>query len=588
MLADEEILELLGDGDVSEVGSLSDSEDTEFPSEELDVLLNQFDYNNVEDEALDIPELFSVTNKRDIRYIQKPFKPPVLRLDDLDFSAHNITVMKDPIEYFYEYFDDETFKTIAFNTNLYAVQSGLSRYIPTNADEIKTLIAIHIVMGNLQFPRIRMYWEKKTMIKTVADNMTRNRFFWLRNNLHIIDNNSIPKGNKDKFIKVRPLYDTILKKCTSLPMERNLCVDEMMVPFKGQLSIKQYMKGKPVKWGIKIFLLCGESGIIYNIFLYQGFFELDSNDIKCFGSGGSVVLHLTKNVKSNSHYIFFDNFFSSFGLFEKLQHKQIYAVGTIRTNWFKNPPFMSDKDMRKIGRGTTFEISTDIPNVNISLVKWYDNKPVHLASNFVGSGEVDTVIRWDKKNLKYIEIERPEIVRVYNKSMGGVDRMDQNVSYYRIFIRSRKWTLRMVTHAFDIALCNSWIQYKKDADYMSIPKNKVMDLMKFREEVAEGLIKYKKPPTPKRKGRPPASSNEEEPEKTETVKRKNVDSCVPGDAVRLDGFHHFPIFDDRKYATKCKNKLCTNRRTHIYCSKCEVHLCLDKTSNCFKQFHTKK
>ena len=34
-----------------------------------------------------------------------------------------------------------------------------------------------------------------------------------------------------------------------------LSVDEAMIPFKGRLSIKQYMKDKPTKWGIKVFVL---------------------------------------------------------------------------------------------------------------------------------------------------------------------------------------------------------------------------------------------------------------------------------------------------------------------------------------------
>lgn len=101
------------------------------------------------------------------------------------------------------------------------------------------------------------------MVNLIADNMSRNRFFILRNNFHVIDNNDIPQGNKDKFIKVRPLYDCFLQKCKQLPVERNICVDEQKVPFQDQLSIKQYVKNKPIKWGINIFLLCGECGLIY-------------------------------------------------------------------------------------------------------------------------------------------------------------------------------------------------------------------------------------------------------------------------------------------------------------------------------------
>lgn len=191
-------------------------------------------------------------------------------------------------------------------------------------------------------------------------------------------------------------------------MERNLCVDEQMVPFKDQLSIKQYMKGKPIKWGVKVFLLCGESGTIYNILLFQGYYEYDQELVKTVGSGASVVLYLTQNVKPNRYFLFFDNFFSSFGLFERLQQLQIYGAGTIRTNWFANLPLMSDKDMRKIGRGTTFEVTTDVPSCNIGIVKWFDYKAVNLGSNFIASWEVDRVTRWDKKEKKYVDIEGPK------------------------------------------------------------------------------------------------------------------------------------------------------------------------------------
>jgi len=69
--------------------------------------------------------------------------------------------------------------------------------------------------------------------------------------------------------------------------------------------------------------------------------------------------------------------------------------------------------MRKLGRGTTFEVTTDVPGCNIGIVKWFDNKAVNLGSNFIASGEVDRVTRWDKKEKQLIDIERTEIVNVY-------------------------------------------------------------------------------------------------------------------------------------------------------------------------------
>lgn len=382
MLSDRDILALLGDGDVSDIGSeVDDTEEDEcFPIDELDKLIDDFestDLNDLQSETQpgfndllseiepsfsnsnpapektleNIESEFISTNKRDIRWVQKAFQPPIINLENID--SEYIDSIKTPIEYFLEYFGEKSFEEMAFFTNLYATRSNLcSKFKPTDQWEMKTLIGIHILMGCLKFPRTRMYWQKGYIVNLIADNMSRNRFFLLRNYFHVIDNNEIPRENKDKFIKVRPLYNSFLDRCKMLQVERCICVDEQIVPFKGQLSVKQYIKNKPIKWGIKIFLLCGESGLIYNFLLFQGFFELPPNNLKSYGCGGSTVLYLTKDIKPNRHFLFFDNYFSTFGLFEKLLHKKIYAVGTIRVNWFANPPFISDKLMRQLGRGT--------------------------------------------------------------------------------------------------------------------------------------------------------------------------------------------------------------------------------------------
>lgn len=76
-----------------------------------------------------------------------------------------------------------------------------------------------------------------------------------------------------------------------------------------------------------------------------------------------------------------------------------------------NPPLISDKDLKNLGRGAAFEVSSDMLNSNIGLVKWYDNKAVLLGSNFITSEIPDEVKRYEKKGKAYIIINRPEIVK---------------------------------------------------------------------------------------------------------------------------------------------------------------------------------
>lgn len=498
---DGDVLVLLKDGNVSDLGSFieDDIDNDDYFYDETEIIRNRMldEFENPSHFLVD--QSSHLPPKRKIQWLQKPFNQPILNLNELD-EPECIEKLKSPLEYFSEYFGNEMFEKMAFNTNVYATQKNLgSAFKLTDANEMRIFIAINIIMGSFPNFDTREYWEKSILSNgstdLVAQNMTRERFYFLRNNFHIIDNNDIPVENKDKFIKVRPLYNSFLQKCRSFPVERNISINEQMIPFKDKLAMNTYVIGKPLKWSVKMFLLCGESGLIYNSLLFQGNFELDGENVKNYGFGGSIVLHLTENIKPNSHFLFFHDYFSSFGLFEKLYHLGIYATGTVRIKRLAKAPLLSNKLMRKMGGGTTFEITTELSNnCNLSLVKWFDDEPMHLASNYIASGEVDKVRRWDMKHQTRVVIDRPEIARVYTKAMKILDKMNQMVSDYQRFIRSRKWVLQVAMHVIDLAIYNSWIEYKNHADILKVPKKtKCSYLMIFRLKLAQSLIRMSKP-----------------------------------------------------------------------------------------------
>ena len=62
---------------------------------------------------------------------------------------------------------------------------------------------------------------------------------------------------------------------------------------------------------------------------------------------------------------------------------------------------------------------------------------------------------------KYINVSRPNIVKVYNKHMGGVDLLDPLLGYYRNKIRSKKWYLRIFFHLIDMTTVNAWILWNQ-------------------------------------------------------------------------------------------------------------------------------
>ncbi|CAG5017496.1 unnamed protein product [Parnassius apollo] len=212
---------------------------------------------------------------------------------------------------------------------------------------------------------------------------------------------------------------------------------------------------------------------------------------------------------------------------------------------------------------------------------------VVLASNFVGIGNQDEVRRWNKISKNYVTIPLPELVQLYNNGMGGVDKTDHLISLYRISIRSKKWTLRMIFHAIDLALTNSWLEYQEDCKICNIPSTDVLDLLHFRQRVAEALIKIGHPIPSRKRGRP-ASGGSSPVNSPVTPKQHRFRTEIrPASEIQYDTVDHLPEYDQKKEATRCKNPGCKGK-THVYCLKCEIHLCFTGERNCFRKFHQKQ
>ncbi|XP_031332211.1 piggyBac transposable element-derived protein 2-like isoform X2 [Photinus pyralis] len=327
------------------------------------------DRGQFEKEKENFAKIHNLTEKSKIRWIQK---------DNIEYETRNIhwhasqpsTLVVDlpaPVKFFTKYIPDKILQQMADMTNLYATQQNTARFPSTSLTEIKSFIGIHIIMGNLQFPRVSMYWHRSMGIPLVKDNMPLSRFYKLRQAIHIVDITSREENNQDRLWKVRCLYESVRRRCLKLPLETNLCVDEQIVPFKGQINIKQYVKNKPTKWGIKIYVLAGQSGLIYDFLIYQGSTTPFSPIYVKYGSAAAVVMQLSERISESNHGLFFDNYFTTYNLIQYLDSKHIYCVGTIRANRFANPRLPSDKEMKKIGRGSS---AVSISKDGIVITKW--------------------------------------------------------------------------------------------------------------------------------------------------------------------------------------------------------------------------
>ena len=98
----------------------------------------------------------------------------------------------------------------------------------------------------------------------------------------------------DRFFKVRPLLEHLNQANEDKEKEEFYSFDEIMVPYYGRHGDKQYTRGKPVRFGFKLWAICTSDGFLYHAEPCCGS-HTKVTDIG-FGLGGNVVLQMIEKV----------------------------------------------------------------------------------------------------------------------------------------------------------------------------------------------------------------------------------------------------------------------------------------------------
>ena len=177
-----------------------------------------------------------------------------------------------PIDFFLRTFPLVLLNLLCTETNRYFSQWSQQQGVIVNESirkawfdaevpEMRVFIALLIFMGLDRRYSYRSYWSTHWMLGMPGFRsvMPRDRFFAILRFLRISDNSTaVPRGQPghDRSFKIRPMITSLAAAWqAAYKIGKSVSVDECMVPFKGRVSMIQYMPKKPNKWGLKGWVL---------------------------------------------------------------------------------------------------------------------------------------------------------------------------------------------------------------------------------------------------------------------------------------------------------------------------------------------
>lgn len=315
-----------------------------------------------------------------------------------------------------------------------------------------------------------------------------------------------------------------------------------MIKYSGRLSFRQYMPAKPIKRGVKVWMLCdANTGFLSKFEVYLG----RQNNRTEHGLGHNVVTNLTSHLQNTRRWLFFDNYFTGLPLLEHLLADGLYACGTIRVNRLgypkdlKKPREVRDRgDMKILQKGDS----------NLTATVWKDKRLVYHLSTLSSPTDIHDAQR--RVHGRVLQLKQPHSVYAY----------DQFRAKYSVGRNGKKWWRYLFWFMLNCCIVNANIMYQMVS--RRVTKRKRYSHLDFRQELVRGLIGgYAK------------------------RKRSRGDAQNQGGAVDQENIvaHVSCHMESRRTTCKYHSRVLKERRETVYgCSVCKVHLCRD---GCHTRYH---
>ena len=189
-------------------------------------------------------------------------------------------------------------------------------------------------------------------------------------------------------------------------------------------------------------------------------------------------MKLLEKLHNKGHHLYVDNFYSSPTLFISLRKVGIGACGTLRCNK-RGTPNEIKRPATKMSKGDIITAASD----GILFLKWKDKREVTILTTIHDNSTISKRRRTRSAPGGFEDVFKPHAIEQYNRYMGGVDKMDQYLSYYGFPRRTFKWWRKAFFSLLDVAIVNAYILYS-----LSSQTGKKLSHMQFRVQLAKQLL----------------------------------------------------------------------------------------------------
>lgn len=202
----------------------------------------------------------------------------------------------------------------------------------------------------------------------------------------------------DKLWKVRPKIGKIQQNFTNnFVLQWYIDYDKFMKKYFGHHGCKQMLRGKPIRFGYKVWSMYTKEGNLINFELKQG-------------------KSVSTNLAHDRHFV---------GMVENLPKKElpyqfyVACMRTFRENIIpKSCPLLSKDQFQKNKQGRSASIIAK--DVGILFVRWKDKTVLQLlAPLYMALTELQMLKDISKPIKKVISAPRPKLIGQYNNYMSG-------------------------------------------------------------------------------------------------------------------------------------------------------------------------